>query len=234
MRNLTRRTLADRHALMAALTVTLMASCAAPRVASPGVGDVPFAPIPHAAVETPTPQEVVENTEYRRTGYLTLAGGVTFQGVETNVGGGGGTDTDSITLNGNLGFGFYVLDWLDLGLSDNIFWTETDSGGTTTTNLANNINVFANVSIIGNARSSVAFYVGPNFGLYLSETESGGNSFDSEETSFGFQAGVRAYLSRRAAFKAELRTIFSEQDFGVGVTSDVDQTSVLFGVDFSF
>jgi len=208
----------------------LFASCAssAPRVVgelSPNSGGVLSAPAPV--------QEAVEDVGSARSGYITLGGGLTFQGVDTGTGGGSAT-IDTTSLNGNLGFGFYLTNWLDIGASDNVFWTESKvPGQPKSTTLANNINAFANFNLLG-FNDDVAAYIGPNVGVYLSESESGGTSISSEAVSYGGQIGLRIFLSRRAAFKAELRTIFSEIENPGSTTVDVDQTSLLFGVDFTF
>ena len=211
----------------AVLTLTV-AACQTP--VAPGAAAAGF-----RAAAAPSVQDITEPPTKQRRGYLAVGGGLSFQSVETDA----TASTDRTTVQGTFGLGFYPVPWLDIGLADDVFWSKqkTELAGSTTdsTTTANNLGVFTNFVLY--ARPDLAFYAGPNVGVYGSSTEANGTQMTSNELSYGLQVGLRHWLSRAAAFKIEWRNIWSEQRFDTSPTAepnDVFQSSLVVGVDLTF
>ena len=194
---------------------------------APGEGDAVTEAAGDRAPVAPQ-EQVMAAEEHRSEGYLSVGGGLTLQQTDSSV----GIDSDTETISARIGAGFFPEDWLDIGIGNDVFLSSTKVAGQTTSSVANNVGVSANY--VWESTPHTSFYAGPNLGLYLSRIKAAGMSKSSTEFSYGFQVGMRHWLSRVSALKVEWRNLWSEQESFGGLTNDVFQSTLIVSFDLSF
>lgn len=82
-------------------------------------------------------------------------------------------------------------------------YTVEPETGDTYSNTSRTINLRADL-LAGGPTKSVIPYIGLHGGNYSSESESGGNSYDSSSFSYGVQGGLKMFPSERVSINLEL------------------------------